>query len=57
MENVVIVVDSRARRNESAALKGVQKIVDIRKIYEKIKFNIPLDSCGETFWLTCKREQ
>ena len=42
----MILVDDRARRYD-AAVKGVQKIDDIGRINEKIKFDIPF-SCGET---------
>jgi len=54
---IVVVVDGHARRYKNAAVKSVQKIGDIGRIYEKIKFDIPLDtsSCGETLWFTCKQ--
>ena len=51
MKSGIVVVDGRARRYENTAVKSVQKIGDIGKIYEKIKFDIPLDSCDETLWL------
>ena len=57
MKSVIVLVDDRARRYENAAVKDVRKIGDIGRMYEKIKFDIPLDSCGETLWFTCKRGQ
>ena len=54
MKSGIVVVDGRARRYENTAVKSVQKIGDIGKIYEKIKFDIPLDSCGEILWFMCK---
>ena len=52
---MVVLVDDRARRYENVAMKGVRKIGDIGKMYEKIKFDIPIDNCGETLWFTCKQ--
>ena len=57
MKSAIVIFDGRARRYKDAAVKGVRKFGDIGRIYEKIKFDIPLDSYGETLWFTCKREQ
>ena len=49
-----VVVDNRTRRYENAAMKGV-RIDDIGRMYKKIKFDIPIDSCGETLWIMYNR--
>ena len=54
IQSAVVVVDDRTRRYENAVMKGV-RIDDIERMYKKIKFDIPRDSCGETLWFTCKR--